>query len=315
MFLSRAIFLGRRQAPFLFTKIDKELLRLVTTPMGTSMAYNPNAAAKAAKPKGKSKRKEDNKENNNPKRRKRAEASEPDQLHVPQETMSTEVAGAAIQLPPLVQETAVDSGAAAGPDDDGVAGCEADDEEAAHQLCSMLGTYVFMEPAALGTNDDNIAKKREKTFLDDLLHLFSHVAHSQKAWLAKPMYQKPVMQIRSIVLSIGLEFCFAGRATVSGKVYKTWSALRGELRELVVSCLAGMRTSCDAIPAGEEAKSSAAASVAACAAVSQAVHAKGVAGAAAAVQGRSCNELQPACHPKPLSPSALKNPMPMLSQC
>ena len=81
------------QAPFLFAKIDKELLRLVATQMGTSLAYNPNAAAK---PKGKSKRqgKEEkaDKENSNPKRRKRAVATEPGrpgQLHVPEETMTT----------------------------------------------------------------------------------------------------------------------------------------------------------------------------------------------------------------------------------
>ena len=251
------------------TKIDRDTLRLVSTPMGSSITYNPATV----KPKKQAKKKTSQKENQqpNPKRRRKAggtgSGDGPSQVLVPEEKLHAQVVGDEIHLGEAEQEEIFDD------DMEGV------DQETVH---SMWLSHVFESDEIVPPPD---AKKREMTFLDDLLAVFTHVVHSQREWLCRPIYEKPLMQIRAIVISLGLEFCFAGSVHVNGKPFKTWSSLRTELKDLIVKALSGMKT----VSPGSDAKQSTSADAAATAAASRAVAAtaaaKGVSSSLVEEQG------------------------------
>lgn len=239
-----------------FSKIDKDLMRFVSTPMGDSIAYNPQVKAGGkAKAKAKSKPKTDRPA---PKRAKKSGAGagqSESSIHVPKESLERTVLGDKIELP--------DGDHPDHPDEEE---CEDDEspspssDAAAFQTMCMAHIFPDCEAAPAS------AKKREKTFLDDLLQVFNHAVHSQKHWLGSDRtLEKPLMQVRAIIMSLGLEFCFAGSVEVNKKQYKTWSTLRVELRELIVSCLKKMKEAIDSDSASVSA------------AVSETVQSKGVA--------------------------------------
>ncbi|CAJ1358887.1 unnamed protein product, partial [Effrenium voratum] len=161
------------------------------------------------------------------------------------------------------------------------------DSEGPHD--AIAGSADFQAVMCMGnifldtTSAPNSAKKREKTFLDDLLAVFNHVVQSQKSWLFRKCYEKPLLQIRSIVFSLGLEFCFEGTVQVSGKPFKCWSALRVALRDLIVGCLSKIKAISDTLPTNGEPNASAAATIAT--AVSKVAAANGVTSAAVCAQG------------------------------
>ena len=270
-----------------FTKIDKDTLRLVSTPMGSSLAYNPpqngagKSAAKAKSGAAKGKRgKADDNPDESGKRRKKAVAGSSGGdagIDVPEERLSREVFGGEITMSDHVE----DAQALTGDDAPGL------DSEGPHD--AIAGSADFQAVMCMGnifldtTSAPNSAKKREKTFLDDLLAVFNHVVQSQKSWLFRKCYEKPLLQIRSIVFSLGLQFCFEGTVQVSGKPFKCWSALRVALRDLIVGCLSKIKAISDTLPTNGEPNASAAATIAT--AVSKVAAANGVTSAAVCAQG------------------------------
>ncbi|CAJ1439334.1 unnamed protein product [Effrenium voratum] len=276
-----------KRVPMVFTKIDKDTLRLVSTPMGSSLAYNPpqngagKSAAKAKSGAAKGKRgKADDNPDESGKRRKKAVAGSSGGdagIDVPEERLSREVFGGEITMSDHVE----DAQALTGDDAPGL------DSEGPHD--AIAGSADFQAVMCMGnifldtTSAPNSAKKREKTFLDDLLAVFNHVVQSQKSWLFRKCYEKPLLQIRSIVFSLGLEFCFEGTVQVSGKPFKCWSALRVALRDLIVGCLSKIKAISDTLPTNGEPNASAAATIAT--AVSKVAAANGVTSAAVCAQG------------------------------
>ena len=248
------------KVPMVVTKIDRDTLRLVSTPMGSSITYNPSTV----KPKKQAK--------NPTKRRRKAggtgSGEGSSQILVPEEKLHAQVVGDEIHLGDAAQEE--------NDDDDDMEGLDQDN------VHSMWKSNVFDSDEVAPPPD---AKKREMTFLDDMLAVFTHVVHSQREWLCRPIYEKPLMQIRAIVISVGLEFCFAGSVHVNGKPFKTWSSLRTELKDLIIKALSGMKT----VSPGSDAKQSTSADAAATAAASKAVAAtaaaKGVSSTAIEEQG------------------------------
>ena len=249
----------------IFAKIDKDLMRLVSTPMGASIAYNPEQGKAKAKAKAKSKGKkaaakaDPTSERDSKRRKKTASAAAAStsaaaqSIHVPEESLDVRTLGEDIAMPDdECDEVAADTfeGDEVGGFDDG--------------LESFRMSHVFEDPGKAPPG----SKTREKTFLDDVLQVFNHVVHSQKAWLNEPCFEKPLLQIRAIIMSVALEFCFASSVHLNNKHYKTWSALRAELRVLIVDCLQKIKTvTSESVPdAG-----------AAAAAVNEAVKARGVA--------------------------------------
>ena len=198
-------------------------------------------------------------------------------IDVPEERLSREVFGGEITMSDHVE----DAQALTGDDAPGL------DSEGPHD--AIAGSADFQAVMCMGnifldtTSAPNSAKKREKTFLDDLLAVFNHVVQSQKSWLFRKCYEKPLLQIRSIVFSLGLEFCFEGTVQVSGKPFKCWSALRVALRDLIVGRLSKIKAISDTLPTNGEPNASAAATIAT--AVSKVAAANGVTSAAVCAQG------------------------------
>ena len=193
---------------------------------------------------------------------------------MPEERLDTQVAG---------QQISLDQGN----DEEEVVGVDGVDGEIAGGISTLHefgGTLAIDLTAAT-----EFSMKREKTFLDDLLQVFTHVASSQASWLSKSrdLYEKPLMQIRAIVISVALEFCFQGSLTLKDKPYKTWSTLRVALRELIVACLSSMRSACEAMPVGPDGgvEATALATSTCSTAVQKTITEKGAASASGIVQG------------------------------
>lgn len=161
------------------TKIDKEILRLVTTPMGGSMAYNPAAARPKKQAKKKAAPTPVPKEAAAKRRRKAVGASCQSGIEVPEEKFSAQIAGEEIRLEDDLEVVGADDVFDSGvPDEDGQ-----------HAMWNQSCFFPEGGPGSeLKPSGPPNAKTREITFLDDLLQVFSHVVLSQKDWLCQPFF-------------------------------------------------------------------------------------------------------------------------------
>jgi hypothetical protein len=92
---------------------------------------------------------------------------------------------------------------------------------------------------------DPALKVRNKVFFDDVISFFNDIASTQKSWVTD-VHIPHLLKVRSVVISVALEFCWTRTATLKDssmkdKEYKTWSSLRAALREIILKTLGDMK--------------------------------------------------------------------------